>query len=314
MVDRRKPVCGSQGGEETPEILETILLIFGGIGTAASIIGAIVKAAEITTLPIIGVTVAGAGLIALSAIAAAAATFITVFAFYWDRCGSDPEGLQACSAGVINEIVESFDSASDELFPFTAMHDRVDVVVMSQYWFLVENNALSIKCASDTDSSPILQSLYESDEVCAAGLGSTIGAGVGALGGIALGILAGIAIGCATIILCVVAIIVAAIVAAAVVLGGALLGGQIGKAIAEDTQPEANGGNTLRTGDYVTTEGDLITSGTFDGARVYWFVEHTTLHGHSTGSPPFSFRDPDTNLADPNTGQSLDACPLPVIE
>jgi len=47
-----------------------------------------------------------------------------------------------------------------------------------------------------------------------------------------------------------------------------------------------------------------------DGARVYWFVTNTTLHGRSTGTPEFSFTDPDTNLTPPGAG---DACPPPII-
>ena len=56
------------------------------------------------------------------------------------------------------------------------MHDRLDVVVKSNYWNIVENNALYIYCADDADQSPIMHCYYEDKSVCAAGLGSTIGA------------------------------------------------------------------------------------------------------------------------------------------
>jgi hypothetical protein len=302
-----KPICGNQG-IVTDNTGQVILTIFGIIGTIGSIIGVGIKAAGITTLPILGTTGAGIGLIGLGAVAGGAAVLITVFAFYFDRCLNKPDGLNACSAGVVNEIVEAFNEGADELFPFTAMHDRVDVVVKSNYWHLVQNNAEFVKCASDPLSSPIIQGLYETPEVCAAGLGATIGALVGAIGGIILGILLGAALGCAATgpfyLLCLLlAIIIAAIVAAVIALIGAFIGGQIGKAIAEETTPSASDGNALQTGDYVTTKGNLAIIGNFDGARVYWFVTETTLHGRSTGSPQFSHTDPDTNL-------TTDACPI----
>jgi hypothetical protein len=303
-----KPICGAQG-DATDDVLTVILAIWGIVGTIGSVVGILSDAAKAGVLTILGVS--APGLAWLAAAAAALATVITIFAFYWNRCLDKPDGLQACSAGVVNEIVPSFDSAADELFPFTAMHDRVDVVVKSQYWPLVQQLALFVKCAGDPDRSPIIQGLYESDDVCAAGLGATIGGVAGAVGGILLGALVAGAIGCAGsgifYVLClIVVMLIAAIIAAVVALVGAFIGGQIGKAAAGDTEPTADSGNVIQVGDYVTTKGNLITSGDFDGARIYWFVEATTVHGRSTGSPQFSFRDPDTNLA-------LDACPPRVV-
>jgi hypothetical protein len=136
--------------------------------------------------------------------------------------------------------------------------------------------------------------------VCAAGLGSTIGGIVGAVGGILAGVAIAAAIGCATIIFCLIAILVAIVVAVVVVLVAAFIGGQIGHAAATNTAPAA-GGTPLVVGDNVTTKGGLLTSAYDQGARVYWFVTETTLHGRSTGSAPFSHTDPDANLP-------IDAC------
>ena len=297
-----KPICGTQG-KPTDDTLTFILAVLGAIGT---IIGIIKAVSSTTIVTILGIS-APAG-IWLAAVGAALATEVLIFGFYYKRCLENPDGLATCSAGVVNGIEESFNSAADEIFPFTAMHDRVDVVVKSMYWFLVQNGAFFIKCAGDALGSPMLQSFYETDEVCAAGLGATIGGGIGVIGGILLGVLAGAAIGCATIILCLLALLIAAIIAAVVVLVGAFIGGQIGKAVANNSRPLPSGPGAapIQLGDYITTKGNLITSGDLDGARVYWFVTDTTLHGRSTGAPEFSFTDPDTNLTN-------DACPPPVI-
>jgi hypothetical protein len=50
------------------------------------------------------------------------------------------------------------------------------------------------------------------------------------------------------------------------------------------------------------TVGAVFRGGDMDGARVYWFVENTILHGRSSGSPPYSHTDPDANL-------NPDGCP-----
>jgi hypothetical protein len=125
---------------------------------------------------------------------------------------------------------------------------------------------------------------------------------------VVLGCLAGAAIGCATIILCILAIIVAALIAAVAVLVGAFIGGQIGKNSQPDTSPADAQGNEIVVGDYVSLTGKMTVGSEsnriseFEGARVLWFVESTALHGRSSGSPPFGFPDPDTNLLS-------DACP-----
>ena len=58
----------------------------------------------------------------------------------------------------------------------------------------------------------------------------------------------------------------------------------------------------LRVGDYVTTSGNLMNIEFLEGARAYWWVESSALHGHSSASAPYSYLDPDTNL-------TTDACP-----
>ncbi|MEO0874462.1 MAG: hypothetical protein AAFY48_07660, partial [Bacteroidota bacterium] len=245
--------------------------------------------------------VSASSVVWVSGILSALATLGVIGVFYYNRCLESPDGQNACTAGVVNDFVPSFDSAWNEVFPFTAMHNMLELVVKCDYWPLVELNALFIVCNDDEEQSPILQTFYESSEVCAAGLGALIGGAVGAAGGILLGALAAGAIGCTAsgflYVLCIIAVIlVAALIAAAVTLAGAWAGGQIGKAAAEDSAPSAEDGTELILGDYISVEGKLITSGDMDGARVYWFAETTRMHGRSLGSPPFSHRDPDENL------------------
>jgi hypothetical protein len=301
-----KPTCGSQG-DSTDDMMKVILAIWGIVGTIGSVAGFIGGATAIVTI----LGIAASGLIWLSAAGAALATVITVLAFWFDRCLSDPDGKEACTAGVINEIVKSFSSTAEQIFWFTAQHPRIDVVVKSAYWDEVVQLALFVKC-SNKDDSPIISGFYHSDQVCAVALGSFIGAVVGGVVGIIAGVAIAAAIGCAAsgpfYILClIIAILVAAIVAAIITLIGAGVGGGIAGGIAGTDEPLSDdGGNVLREGDYVSSFGKLITSGNMDGARVYWFVERTVLHGHSTGSPQFSFTDPDANLTE-------DACPSPVV-
>jgi uncharacterized membrane protein len=298
-----KPTCGSQG-DSTDDLIKVILAIWGVVGTIGSVAGFLAGATSVIT--ILGIS--ALALIWLSAAGAALATVITVFAFYWDRCLQDPDGLAACSAGVINDIVASFSTTSEQIFWFTAQHPRVDVVVKSEYWDLVQELALFVKCADDPDHSPIIEGFYHSDQVCAVELGSAIGAVVGGVVGIIAGVAIAAAIGCAGsgpfYILClIVAILVAAIVAAIITYIGAGVGGGIAGGIAgTDEPPSDDSGNVLGVGDYVSTFGNLITYGGEDGARVYWFVDRTVLHGRSAGSPQFSYKDPDANLLEP-------ACP-----
>jgi hypothetical protein len=119
-----------------------------------------------------------------------------------------------------------------------------------------------------------------------------------------------------TVILCILAVIVAAVVAAACVLIGAFAGGQIGKALHEETRPSADEGTEIRVGDYVSVRGGLTSQHRYppeesqsevstcvewEHTRVFWFVEHATLHGHSSAHAPLSYKEPDANLP-------IDAC------
>jgi len=299
-----KPACGSQGSHVSTA-LTTLIAIFGAVSTAANI-GKAVYGAVTEHVANWTFIVAAPTAVWFAAVIGALVAWGLVFSFWYDRCLSSPDALAGCSAGVVNATIASFASTSEKILAFTGQHARVDVVVKSGYWHLVETNSAWIFCAGDSDSSPILRGYYKSPDVCGAGLGATIGATAGVVGGILVGCIAGAAIGCATIILCLLAILVALIVAAAVVIAAAIIGGQIGRAAASGSTPTSSSGDAISLADYVTTKGSLVQLDDDNGARVYWFVSDTTLHGRSTSAPEFSFRDPDSNL-------NPDACPV-IIE
>ncbi len=299
MACGKQPTCGSQGAGTGPTlgtVGSDILFLLGLVGTIASIVKLLTETKVIT---ILGISASSA--VWIAAVAAALVTWAVVFDFFRLRCLANPDTLKACSAGVVQTIVPAFNSATDEIFPFTAMHDRVDVVVRCIYWPLVQNLAGWIWCNTDPDISPMLRGYYKNSQVCGAGLGATIGAGVGAIGGIFLGALAGGAIASAACgplawLCLIIAVIVAAIIAAVCVLVGALAGGQIGKAVSGGGPPTTTDGNLISVSDYVTTMGGVLTSGDDNGARIYWFVNSTMQHGQSGAMSPFDHTDPDAML------------------
>lgn len=296
-----KPPPGSTGAA-TDTTATVIVGLLGVLGTIGSIIGIVVKATEVSTIPIIGVTGAGVGSIALSAVVAAAAVMITSFAFWWDRCLSNPDGEQSCSAGVIDQIVPAFNDATGYAFPFTAQHDLVSVVIQCQFWPLAEQNAGYVYF--DTrDNSPQFRCYFYNKSVCATQAGAFIGAVVGGVAGIVLGIVVGAALGCtATAVFYVfcllLACLIAAVIAAVAALIGAFAGGSIGHAAAGNSSPQTDSGSMLGVGDYITTCGKTILYGGDQHARVYWFVDHSALHGHSMApaSQQWVHDDPDNNM------------------
>jgi hypothetical protein len=289
-------------GDSTDDIGKTFLAILGVIGTIATVVGTIYTSTQTATIPILGITGSGVGAIGLSAVAAAAAVVLTAFSFWFDRCLSSPTGEEACSAGVIDNIVPSFDDATSYIFPFTAQHDLVSVVTQCQYWPLVQQNAGFIH-VNPTDNSPAIHCYFKSKPVCTAAGGGVIGAVIGGVAGIVVGIIAGAALGCAATgpfyFLCLLlACLIAAIIAAVCALIGAFLGGSIGHAIGGSGFLTVDSGAEPSVGDYITTCGNTIIYGNDEHARVYWFVEHSALHGHSMApaGQQWIHADPDANL------------------
>lgn len=290
-------------------IIGTIITVLAGVGKAVGAVsvsgGVIVIAGEFALA-----TAAGGG--ALTGAAGGIAVLVFVGLFAYDRC-TQGEGLPECVAGVVNEIVESFSDAAEEIFPFAAMHDRVDVVLKSRFWDSAEDGGAPTFCTAEETPrrSEILRCYYFDPQVCGAARGAVIGAGVGAVGGLLAGAAAAAAIGCATVILCLLALLLALLIAAAAALVGAFAGGQIGKAAATNAIPSAPGaGGTsvaLTVGDYVTVRGNLRRREHDNNANTFWWVSRTSLHGHASANipHPFSYCEVDDEFTE-------DAChPLP---
>jgi hypothetical protein len=290
-------------GDSTGSIVTTTLAIYGVLSTVITVVGKVTGALGNTTpLPVLGTTGAGVWVIALGAVAGAAAVILTVGAFLYDRCISNPSGEETCSAGVIDAIEEAFSDTAGTFFPFAAQHDMVSVVTQCQYWPMIQQGAAYVY-VNTTDDSPEIHCYFKNSAVCAAGAGALIGAvALGALG-VALGIAAGAALGCVAsgpfYPLCLIlACLIAAVVAATIALIGAMMGGAIGAAIAGSSEPATDDGSTPKVGDYITTCGKTIIYGADQGARVYWFVEHSALHGHSMAGAGSQWihTDPDQNM------------------
>lgn len=302
----RTPRCG-EPTSDTPlaliviSIISLISAILGGVGSGiAAAIGVTTTVAAFTVGSFL------TGLIAGLAITA------TTFAFYNLRhCGNNPKGLDVCLAGVIDNITPDFNSVWDELFPWQAMHDRVDVVVKLKHWDLMESGGAYVFCTNHIEPmrrSIIARCFYRSERVCAAISSSQIPALVGAIGGAILGATVANAFltavgGCVFILFCLFALIIAAIVAIVTTLVLAMIGGHIGKATTRDTSPRENdSGQSLAIGDFVTIKGPLLRADGdpvhFNGANVILFVKDTDKHGQSMSitARPFSYCELDEDF------------------
>jgi hypothetical protein len=334
VANGTQPACGGSSGGSTSFWI--IVAIFsGGVSGVSGLISVLQWLKTPAGLPgpaseylftLFGLEVPTA--VAAGAAAGAFGTFVIILYSAWNRLWPT-KGIQVCYAGVINDIVEPFTSAVDYLFPFTAQHDRADVVIKPIYWNLVEAPPEQyIYCNDDSMTSPLIHTYYRTKKVAAAVAGSVYGGAVGAGVGLALGILAGAAIGCATVIFCVLALLIAAIVAIACVLAGAFAGGNIAAAATGNqgpsgTDPSNGGKKTLSVGDYISVNANLVVYPDDNSAWVAWWGEHTTDHGTSTsgegigGGAPFNFADPRDHL-DPDAcrvrtggGSSSDGQPPP---
>lgn len=293
-----RPNCGANLPSGSPA---ATTIVVGTVGTVFSVGSAIATIYKVVTSASTLYPVAAAAV-------AAAAVVATVIYFTVERCNQNPSGEPGCMAGVIESLIPAFTaSATDAVFAFLSEHDQVDVVVKKDYWDLIDAQSEYVFC-SQNDQSPMIPCFYYNPAVCNAGIGASTGAAVGAVAGLLIAAAAVAAIGCATWILCILALIVAIIIAVAAAILGAVAGGQIGKAATSQPGPMSSGNELippqpLNAGDYVTEQGNLAKSGDLNNALVFYFVKHTTLHGHSLGHPSFSHIDPDQNL-------TPDACPV----
>ncbi len=297
----RRPRCSNVSADIVPTPLEKIA---SAIAIVLAIIGAITTLGKIQGW-LTGFGSFGGG--AMAGFLTAVALLVVIIGFLTDRC-NPADGLGECMAGVVHNIVQDFSTFLENLFPFTAMHDRIDVIVKSGYWDKVEDAGAFVFCTEEDypRRSEIIRCYYFTDRVCDAARGALIGASFGAVAGIAVGALAAAAIGCLTVILCIIALIVAALITAAFVLGGAAAGGHIAKG--DDTTPSDNEGTAITVGDLITVNGNMLRRSHDNGANVLWWVESSSLSGRvsdSVPNNPFSYCDINDEFTN-------DAC-LPIV-
>lgn len=301
-----KPLCGVGSASTSStgsDLWGILMLIISLVGLTITIVTKFAETVAFLTQTFTLLGISAAAIIWIAALAAYVAVLIVISVFYYKNCHENPEGLRTCSSGVIESVFPSFDDWTDWVFPFSASHPRIDVVIRCNYWNLPNNGGATVVCNNDDEDSPMLSAFFHNSEVCGAGLGAIIGAAAAGIGGIIAAVAVGAAIGCAAsgpfYLLCLLAVVLLAVIIVAVAaLVGALIGGLIGKAAADSSDP-IDGDSGLSSGDYVTTPGNLIIMGDLGNARAYWFVEpEHSVHGRSTGSSPFSHLDPDANLTE----------------
>lgn len=288
------PNCGDANAGPSAESLKEVWGWIRNIFTIGGIIVGAIKflgSASVSggAITIGGVTLGAAAAGAMVGAAVAVATFVVVALSAYDRCHpSDAE--EQCVAGVVTQLVPSFSSAAEDLLPWKAMHDRVDVLVKSHFWQIVEFGNAHVFCTKEERPrrSELLRCYFYEQRVCSAANGAVVGAAVGAIAGIIAAAIIAAAM-CTTVILCLLGLVIAAIVAAVAVLAGAFAGGQIAKAGADDETPSASSGETLAVGHLVTVRGPMERRGYDDDANAIYWVTSAQLHGSSMSPQPFSY-------------------------
>lgn len=298
----RRPRCSNISPDVVPNpipdiwsIVTILSAIVGGVFTAYKFL----KALTVLT---------GATGGATAGLATAVALLVVIGWYLLDRCSPDDKGSSECVAGVVSNIVQDFNSLLDNLLPFTAMHDRIDLVVKSLFWDVVEDNLNYVHCTTEDipRRSEIMRCYYFTARVCDAGRGAFIGAAVGAIPGIYLAALvAGVL--CTTLWLCLLGLILAVFIVAAFVLAGAFAGGQIAKG--EDTEPLDENGEVIDTGDLMTVKGKMLSRNFDDGANVFWWAESSIQSGNikdTVENDPYSYCEVDDEF-------TMDGCEVPTI-
>ena len=304
----RVPRCGEITITEEPinEFMGWVGILFSLIGILSTILG--YEAAAKVVAAIVGVIGIWAGAI-IAGVIGAGIIITVVYLYHKDRCTSRDTPL-VCIAGVVQNIVQELSGALEYIFPFTAMHDRIDLVVKSNYWDIVENNAKKVFCTEEPAgtfrTSEIMRCYYYTPRVCSIVSGALVGAVIGGIAGVALGAaVAVLLIGCSTIVLCLIAILVALVIAAAVALLGAAAGGLIVVASSDNADPSDDSGTTIGIGSLITVNGNILTREYDEGANVIWWVTNSSLSGMAPdgiANNPFSYCDINDIFA-------MDACP-----
>lgn len=297
-----KPACGTYLGPDstlikkvTSALLTVLAAVTGAAGAASLIKGTVLAHATLSEYA--------------AAVAAFAVVEYSIYTIMQAKCSPRP-GKEHCSSGVVQDVIPAFsDSPSDDFFPYAANHDRVDVVVKSEYWSLVAGltdgitSGINVICNQDSDQSPIMPGFYKNPKVCAAGVGAMIGAIPGALIGLAIGLLLATGFACGPLAFaCWLAVlIIIAFCVAVFALIGAAIGGVIAASITPASGPSATGGGRvypISQGDFVSTVGNTTPVDDASNALTFWFVTSTSLYGNTGAIDYYSYHLPDSVLAD----------------
>jgi hypothetical protein len=275
------PTLAGPGGASVSDVLLALLVgsVIGYLGIWAywAVAGPGVAGAEAAAAGALAGLIAGviAWLVLM--------TIITVTVL--DRCMS-VKGRLICATGAVLRIVENSSlSGAEAAFPFTMMHDRVDVVTRSGHWEDIERDEAFVFCTTESVHHPeriseILRCYYYDPQVCSAGVGAIVGGGVLGAAGLIAGTLAAAAIGCLTVFLCILAVLIAVIIVVMAVILGAIIGSAIGRAAGEDRSPRTF--VDIDEGSYVAVWGNLRQRGFDLDANVLWWTGTT----HASGMAP----------------------------
>jgi hypothetical protein len=298
-----RPSCGAADASATPDRLKQVV---GWILSIGGLVGGAISVWKLVG-GVAGFAGGFTGGVLIGFVVGIVLTGIIYFSGI-DLC-REPTAESECLAGVVTEVVDSFSSNWDVVLPWRADHDRVDLVVKSSYWQLVESGNATVFCTNEQipRRSEIARCYFFDPQVCDAASGASLGAMVGAGGGIIAGAFIAAAM-CVTIVLCILGLILAAVVVVAAVLVGAAVGGQIARANSTDQGPTTTTGLPLTIGSLVTVQGPMIRREMDDGANVIYWADSAQFHGNSMSPQPFSYCDINDELA-------MDGCSQgPIIE
>ncbi len=181
-----EPVCGQATGSTVPTPVAQGASAVGILGTLFGVFGKLSSVASVpwwgqALILILALLFVGLGIAAL------------IWLTAYDQCTEEPyvlngdgpqktKGVNKCIAGAVSQVQTDFTGPSMSwLAPWTASHDRIDVVVTSKFWDIVESNMADVFCTDDVAgrNSEYMRCYFYTDKVCKAATGSAIGATIG---------------------------------------------------------------------------------------------------------------------------------------
>lgn len=306
----RRPNCGSplpnadlEPLEDIAAVAAVIVSVVTAVVAVISAIGSITVEGDVITIEIGDFVLTQFGSVAGASVAFITAAIIvgTIILYKVERCNGNT-GTRECIAGVVNEVVPDFADTVQTMFPFTAMHNRADMVIKSKFWDAAESGDAYVYCTDvePPERSIIMRCYFYSSQVCSAMDGAIAGGIIGGLVGTAGGYGLMTAIACAGFFLCLLVLLLVVAVAAIFTLAGAAAGGNIAMA-SSGNSPAVVDDLPVSVGDYLTVRGHMEQKGYDNGANVIWWVDvgSSSLSGQASSdvpSNPYSYCDLDEDF------------------